>query len=134
MYVLDTNAVSEPIKSPPNAIFMHTLATKRPELLYMTSITVMELRFGAMKRKDAERFWKRIEAEAISKYAILDFGEPEAILAADLTLSLTKRGELIGFEDTMIASVALSHGFTVVTRNEKHFRRIPELRIENWWG
>ena len=38
-------------------------------------------------------------------------------------------GRLIGANDLWTAAAALAHGLPVVTRNEKHFRRIPDLRV-----
>jgi gamma-resorcylate decarboxylase len=45
---------------------------------------------------------------------------------------LERRGTPIGDADTRVASIALSRGLTVVTGNERHFRQVPGLEIENW--
>ncbi len=45
---------------------------------------------------------------------------------------LERAGMLIGNNDLWIAAHALSLGLTLVTNNEREFKRIPELRIENW--
>jgi tRNA(fMet)-specific endonuclease VapC len=39
---------------------------------------------------------------------------------------------LIGVEDLLIGATALSHGYTIVTANIRHFQRIPNLQVENW--
>lgn len=52
--------------------------------------------------------------------------------AADIYADLSARGELIGDADILIAATALAHGLGVVTNNEDHFRRIRDLRVENW--
>lgn len=36
------------------------------------------------------------------------------------------------FADLQIAAIAEAHDFILVTGNERHFRRVPDLRIENW--
>jgi predicted nucleic acid-binding protein len=46
--------------------------------------------------------------------------------------NLRKDGNLIEDFDLMIAATALSHNYTLVTNNEQHFKRITELKIENW--
>ena len=43
-----------------------------------------------------------------------------------------RRGELIGANDLWIAARARSAGRTLVTNNEREFRRAPELSVENW--
>jgi tRNA(fMet)-specific endonuclease VapC len=50
-----------------------------------------------------------------------------------LLAALEAKGKPIGIEDVWIAATALEHGLTVVTRNLKHFQRIPGLRTESWW-
>jgi tRNA(fMet)-specific endonuclease VapC len=55
-----------------------------------------------------------------------------AVLAGDLLALLERRGEQVGLPDALIAATALEAGFTVVAANTRHFRRIPNLKIENW--
>jgi tRNA(fMet)-specific endonuclease VapC len=47
-------------------------------------------------------------------------------------LQLIKGLKKIGRGDLLIASIALAHGATLVTRNLKHFRQVPQLRLVNW--
>jgi tRNA(fMet)-specific endonuclease VapC len=47
-------------------------------------------------------------------------------------LDLEQRGQIIGANDLWIASHCLQLGLTLVTNNEREFRRIPNLPIENW--
>ena len=58
----------------------------------------------------------------------------EAVIskAADIYADLYKRGALIGDADILIAASALVNGLGVVTNNERHFRRITNLHVENW--
>ncbi len=133
MYLLDTNVLSEVIKREPSPVLMARLAEVEPEELFTTSITVMELRYGAARRPDRRRFWARLEKEVLSRVQILGFGVSEAEKAGDLLADLAKRGAPIGLEDTLIAAAALSHGFALVTRNVRHFERVPLLEVENWF-
>jgi tRNA(fMet)-specific endonuclease VapC len=64
---------------------------------------------------------------------ILPFGEAEAVRAGDLLALLESEGVPIGTEDVLIGATALEAGLTVVTRNVKHFDRIPGLTVESWW-
>jgi tRNA(fMet)-specific endonuclease VapC len=45
---------------------------------------------------------------------------------------MERSGRPIGPLDTLIGSHALALGVTLVTGNEREFRRVPGLRIENW--
>ena len=52
--------------------------------------------------------------------------------AVGLVSHLETTGNRIGIFDELIASICLAHNAVLVTRNTKHFERIPGLRIENW--
>jgi len=54
------------------------------------------------------------------------------VQAAKLYADLHKRGELISDADILIAATAITHGLVVATNNDAHFRRIPNLQIQNW--
>jgi tRNA(fMet)-specific endonuclease VapC len=51
---------------------------------------------------------------------------------SQIRAKLEKSGQIIGNNDLWIAAHALSEGLTFVTNNEKEFKRIPDLNIENW--
>ena len=132
MYLLDTDVLSELIKRRPRLHLLARLRRAAPETLFTTSISVMELRYGCARRPDRDQFWVRVEREILSRVRILDFGAEEAVRAGDLLASLSLQGTPIGLEDALIGAVGLAKGYTVVTGNTRHFRRIPTLRVENW--
>jgi len=92
----------------------------------------MELRFGSALRDDFESFWLNIEKEIISRVNVIPLGPEEVLIAGDILADLQKRGRPIGIEDVLIASTALSHKFTVITANIRHFSKINRLKVENW--
>jgi tRNA(fMet)-specific endonuclease VapC len=51
---------------------------------------------------------------------------------ADLRAELQRNGQPIGSNDLWIAAHALADDLTLVTNNEREFRRVPGLRVENW--
>lgn len=63
---------------------------------------------------------------------ILPLTEDIVEQAADIYANLHVRGELIGEVDTLIAATALIHDLVLVTNNERHFKRVSGLKIENW--
>jgi tRNA(fMet)-specific endonuclease VapC len=58
----------------------------------------------------------------------------EAIVerAAEIYADLYRRGALIGDADVLIAASAMVNGLALVTNNNDHFKRIIDLKIENW--
>jgi len=133
MYLLDTNALSELLKRRPKPPFLTRLRRHPPELFFTSCICVMELRHGSRRREDHVAFWQRITHEVLSRVTILDFSISEAVVAGDIFAHLARRGEMIGVEDVLIGATALVRKYTVVTGNVRHFERIPDLQIENWF-
>ncbi len=132
-YLLDTNVLSEVIRKDPNGGVLQRLNGLASRDLVTSVVCVGELRHGASRVAHGARLWKRISDEILSRVNVLPLGEAEAIRAGDLLATLEARGEPIGIEDVWIGATALEYGLQVVTRNLKHFRRIPGLTSESWW-
>jgi tRNA(fMet)-specific endonuclease VapC len=60
---------------------------------------------------------------------ILAVDRDTALMYGAVARDLRARGELIGTNDLWIAAAALRHGRALVTRNQDHFRRVPDLEI-----
>lgn len=97
----------------------------------MSAITFAELMNGAKK---SERVKKNVDRlNALSELIeIRSFDQKAAVTYGDIRSNLEKRGQVIGANDLLIAAHALSLGWTLVTNNEKEFKRIRDLRVENW--
>lgn len=132
MYLLDTDSLSELIRRSPSEAFIRRLKEHPADSFRSSSISVMELRAGSMRRADHQVFWTRIEGEILSRVRILPFGTEEAHIAGDLLAHLFQKGTPIGIEDVMIAATAIHYGCIVITGNIRHFSKVPNLRIENW--
>ena len=55
-----------------------------------------------------------------------------AMVYGDIRAALEKQGKTIGPLDMLIAAHALSRQLVLVTNNEKEFRRVHQLKVENW--
>jgi tRNA(fMet)-specific endonuclease VapC len=65
--------------------------------------------------------------------SVAAFDEDCAATYGRIGAKLAAKGEIIGDVDTMIAAHAITLGVTLVTNNERHFSRVPALRIVNWF-
>jgi len=63
---------------------------------------------------------------------ILPFDENAARCYGDIRCQLEKQGQIIGPLDLLIAAHAMSEQLIIVTNNDKEFRRIQNLTVENW--
>lgn len=132
-YLLDTNLLSEILKKRPSPAVLTRLAEVENDALATSAISVMELRFGAARHPDGERLWRRIRQELLPRVLILPIDGPVAVRAGDVLARLESNGQRIGTEDALIAASGLVHEMTVVTRNLRHFERVPGLAAESWW-
>lgn len=133
-YLLDTNALSEVMRKRPNPGLVQRLGEIRSRDTFTSVVCVAELRYAAARVAQGNHLWKRIVDEVLSRIQILPLGEAEAERAGDLLAALEALGEPIGVEDVWISATALEHGLTVITRNLRHFGRIPGLDAESWWS
>lgn len=133
MYLIDTNVLSEVIRPRPNLAVVRTLLTTDPALRFASEITRYELRFGAMLREDGGALWARIEQRILPLARWLPVDAAVVLAAADLGALLRRTGQPIEWSDLMLAATAATHDLTVVTRNVRHFQRVPNTQVENWF-
>ena len=93
--------------------------------------TYRELLYGAMKSVQRELALEKLR-ELAWMLPPLPLPSTAAEAYGSVRADLEKRGEVIGNNDLWIAAHALSGGLTLVTNNEKKFRRVRELKIQNW--
>lgn len=133
VYLIDTNVLSEVIRPRPNLKVVRQLLTTDPALRFASDITRYELRYGAMLRSDGGMLWARIAQHILPLVRWLPVDEAVVLAAADLGATLRRAGQTIAWPDLMLAATASAHGLTVVTRNLRHFDRVPGALVENWF-
>lgn len=129
-FMLDTDTCINLIRQR-NEKILARLKRRRPEDICISAVTLSELEFGAAKSAD----------RAKNRLALVEFMTPIGVMPYDDTVAesygrvraeLEGMGTPIGPLDTMIAAHALSLGLTVVTGNEREFRRVSGLKVQNW--
>lgn len=101
-----------------------------PTSIAISSLTLAELAWGVAKSGSPRN---RAALESfIASFTVLPFDANAAFAYGDLRARLQRAGTPIGPMDMLIAAHALALDLTLVTNNEREFRRVPELRIENW--
>ena len=130
IYMLDTDICIYIIKRKPLRI-LERLELIQPGQLSMSAITFAELMNGAKKSQHVEANVTRLNALG-EILEICSFDQQAAIAYGDVRSSLEKRGEVIGPHDLLIAAHALSLDRTLVTNNEREFKRVEGLKVDNW--
>lgn len=136
MIVLDTNVVSEAMKSDPAPAVRDWLDEQAAETLYLSSVTVAELLFGIGALPDGRR--KQTLATTLDGLLglfdgrILPFDTEAARHYADLAVAARKAGKGFPTPDGYIAAIATAHGFAVATRDASAFRAAGVPIIDPW--
>ncbi len=99
--------------------------------LCISTIVLYELYVGALASARPAENRQAID-EFASRLEVLEFDNAAADHAADIRLSLTRQGQLIGSNDLLIAGHARSLGLKVITGNLGEFTRVEGLRCEDW--
>ena len=128
-YLLDTNICIYLINERPKKVLAHF---KRHSLgdIGISSITASELAFGVAKSASSKNS-AALEAFLLP-LNVVDYDAGAAMIYGDIRAKLEKQGKTIGPLDMLIAASALSRQLILVTNNEKEFRRISKLKVENW--
>ncbi|RDJ04519.1 type II toxin-antitoxin system VapC family toxin [Rhizobium grahamii] len=137
MIVIDTNVVSELWKAEPDRNVMAWIDAQMIETLYLSAITVAELRFGLAAMPAGKRrtiYLNRLEGEVLPALAgrILPFDLDASRTYADLMAQAKRAGKAISNADGYIAATALARGFMVATRDTSPFAAAG-LDVINPW-
>ncbi len=97
----------------------------------ISSITVSELRYGAYKSIQIKKNIIRLD-EFLCPFEILAYNESASNFYGKIRSQLEKKGNVIGPLDMLIAAHALSENLTLITNNEKEFKSVKSLKIQNW--
>lgn len=128
-YMLDTDICRYLIKGCSEQLLKNLIAHEACTIC-ISSITYAELLFDAAC-VHSKTINAKIDA-IIQKVDMVHFDEEAAAVYANIRCELEKNGTTIGNMDMLIAACALSSNAVLITNNEKHFTRIPNLHVENW--
>lgn len=136
--LLDTNVLSELMRSQPEQAVMDWFAERTGDVFYVSAITQAEIVLGisllpAGKRRDAlattadDMFTQDFAGRCLS------FDAKAADNYAAIVSARRRAGIAISTEDAQIAAIAIAHGYPLATRNVKDFLHIKGLTLYNPW-
>ncbi|EXJ15810.1 type II toxin-antitoxin system VapC family toxin [Imhoffiella purpurea] len=137
MILIDTNVVSEPLKASGNPDVRAWFDAQAIETLYLSTISLAELRFGIAVLPDGKRrelLQSSLETRVLPLFTgrILAFDEPASQSYAQLRARARAAGIAIAPADGYIAAIAASHGFAVATRDIQPFEAAGVVVINPW--
>lgn len=129
-YLLDTNICIYLIKKK-SAALINRLQQTEPASVGLSTIVLSELEYGVEKSQRVGQ--NRIAlAQFVAPLEIVDYDGRAAREYGRLRCTLEREGQPIGPLDQLIAAHALALGCTLVTNNEREFKRVERLQVENW--
>jgi tRNA(fMet)-specific endonuclease VapC len=134
-YLIDTNIISEIISKQPNQNVLDFFNTLDSKNLYLSVITIGELKYGIDRLPDSKRktqLNKWFETLLI-KYQpnIIDIDIETMIIWSNINKQTKEKGITLTIMDSLIASSALNHNLILVTRNIKDFYHIKNITLLN---
>jgi len=135
--LLDTNVISAFMKQEPDQAIMAWLDTQPLESLWITAITVFEIRVGiellaSGRRRQVleEAFGKSLELDLEGR--IISFDESAAQAAGRIAAARRKIGRSLEIRDVQIAGIAVARKAKIATRNVRHFEGLGLELINPW--
>lgn len=129
-FLLDTNICIYIRQERPEPVLRRFRRLRHGEAA-LSVITYGELIYGPAKSAQREAALERLR-ELIHWLPALPLPESAAEVYGTIRAELAANGEMIGNNDLWIAAHAMSAGLTLVTNNEKEFRRVRGLKLQNW--
>ena len=137
MIVLDTNVLSAVIEKARSANVFDWFQRQRPNEVWLTAITLYEIRFGIERlrpggRRDRLESGLKRAVHTVLAGHVLEFDEAAAREAATLTAEREKRGRTVDIRDTLIAGIVRAHGAVLATRNTRDFEDAGIRLVDPW--
>jgi predicted nucleic acid-binding protein len=136
MTILDTNVLSALMHVAPDKNVVAWLDRQPRASIWITSITVLEIRFGLQIMPGGKRRSALIQSfqELLDKidHHVVPFDVAAAEEAADLMAFRQRSGRPGDLRDTMIAGIVIAQHATLATRNTAHFEDIAVPLVDPW--
>jgi predicted nucleic acid-binding protein len=136
-FLLDTNCISELIRSNPEPRVMDWMRSADESLLYLSVLTLGEIRKGAAilpqsKRRTHLESWLEFDLQVRFSGRILAIDNPVADRWGWLTAESERKGRPLAAIDGLLAATALQHGLTIVSRNVNDFASTNAPILNPW--
>lgn len=136
-YLLDTNCISEAVRLRPDPRVMSWLETVDEGLLYLSVLTLGEIRKGVAalpqgRRRTSLETWLSVELQARFSNRILAIDAAVADRWGSLAAAAKSKGKGLSIIDGLLAATAIQHNLTIVSRNSADFAHAQVSLLDPW--
>jgi tRNA(fMet)-specific endonuclease VapC len=110
---------------------LDAIMSQSPDDIKISSVVKAGLLYGAEKSQKREENLEKVK-KFLLPFEIVPFDDKAAVEYSVMRANMERTGIVIGPSDLIISATVLSHCGTLITNNEKEFRRVPGLMVENW--
>ena len=129
MFLLDTDIIIYSLKGLPKVVKNIQLNADAPKALSV--ISYGELVYGAYKSVKVSSNLAKVH-RLRDIFPVIELSASILECFGSIKAHLSKKGITVDDFDLLIGSTAITCGYTLVTNNEKHFNKIPDLMMVNW--
>lgn len=129
MYLIDTDIFVYSLKGEPQVLEHFRRTASAPKALSVVSYG--ELLYGALKSRRRQENLARVRRLG-ELFPVIEVTGSIMETFASLKADLDARGKPLDDFDLVIAATAMALGYRLVSNNERHFRRVAGLHLENW--
>ena len=137
MILLDTNVLSELMRSKPAPQVLEWVDAQPTGDLVITSITVAEILYGIARMPDGKRKQGLLDVASVmfdEDFAgnILPFDADAAVHYAEIAAETEAKGRVVDMADAQIAAIGRLHDAVIATRNIRHFETLGVALVDPW--
>jgi predicted nucleic acid-binding protein len=127
-YLFDTDAISELLRPRPAPAYVEWLRGIPRDEQFTSAVVIGELFRGAFRSPAQERHLVNIRQRILPAVTVLPYDAAVAEVCGLLSAELEEGGQVLADADLQIAATAVYHNLELVTGNQRHFARVPQLR------
>jgi predicted nucleic acid-binding protein len=136
-FLLDTNCISELVRNQPERRVMDWMRAADESLLYLSVLTLGEIRKGAAilpqsKRRTYLESWLELDLQVRFSGRILDIDNAVSDRWGWLSAEAQRQGRPLSAIDGLLAATAIHHNLTIVSRNVSDFTHTHALVLNPW--
>jgi len=136
-FLLDTDCISELVRSKPEPRVLEWMKAADESLLYLSVLTMGEIRKGVAglprsKRQTRLEMWLEVDLQARFSGRILPIDGPIADRWGVMAAEAKRKGQALSAIDGLLAATALHHNLTIVSRNISDFANTRVTTLNPW--